>query len=546
MASAGDSVGVKWIAPAELKAMLGDGGELVLLDLREEGRHSEAHLLYAASLPLSRMELRVRQMVPRYATRIVLLDDDDGLAARAAATLRAFGYTDIAALEGGVAAWEAAGYILFSGVHVPSKAFGEFVEHHFDTPRIPAADLQAKLDAGDDIVILDSRPFDEYHNMNIPGGVDVPGAELAYRVHDMAPQPDTLVIVNCAGRTRSIIGAQSLINAGIPNRVMALKDGTMGWHLAGLTLERGASRQFGPLTDTGSTKAQDVRGRVAERFGVTTISMAELDQWREEAAAHSLYILDVRTAEEFAAGHLPDAVHAPGGQLVQETETWVATLGARLVLVDNDRVRATMTASWLRQMGWNAVVLDPPGPDKMTATGPTPMPAFKLDSANSVTASGLQEMLDAPVKPLILDLRISKAYRDGHIPGACFAVRARLAAALEQLSDIPKDCVLVSEDGAVAALACRDLLKAGHGFTNLRVLEGGIAAWIAGGRATEKGTGTMLDTADDVWLKPYDHGQSVEDRMRDYLAWEVDLVDRIEKDGDHRFVNFAESDPKTA
>ena len=67
----------------------------------------------------------------------------------------------------------------------------------------------------------------------------MPGAELVLRVRDIAPSPDTTIVVNCAGRTRSIIGAQSLINAGIPNKVVALRNGTMGWHLAGFTCDKG-------------------------------------------------------------------------------------------------------------------------------------------------------------------------------------------------------------------------------------------------------------------------------------------------------------------
>ena len=148
----------------------------------------------------------------------------------------------LAVLAGGVRAWQAAGFQLFSGVNVPSKAFGEIVEHQCATPRIGAAELKARLDAGEDIVVLDSRPMSEYRVMNIPGAQDCPGAELVYRVHEIVTRPETLVVVNCAGRTRSIIGAQSLINAGLENKVAALKNGTMGWHLSGLALEHGSTR----------------------------------------------------------------------------------------------------------------------------------------------------------------------------------------------------------------------------------------------------------------------------------------------------------------
>ena len=236
------------------------------------------------SAPLSQLELRIARLVPRLATRIVLVDDDEHLAQRAARVLRRLGYRDLHALAGGVAGWKAAGYELYSGVHVPSKAFGEHVEHHDNTPRIAAAELKAMLDAGKDLVVLDSRPMSEYRVMNIPGALDCPGAELAYRAYQAAPRPETLVVVNCAGRTRSIIGAQSLINAGIPNKVVALKNGTMGWHLAGLELERGQERMAPAPSADALEKAKAAAARVAKRFGIRSISLPELKKLQAESS----------------------------------------------------------------------------------------------------------------------------------------------------------------------------------------------------------------------------------------------------------------------
>src|SRR3954469_24913486 len=218
---------VRAVDARALRAMLVDSEELALLDVREEQIFSDGHLLFARCVPLSRLELKMARLVPRRTTRIVLIDDADGLAERAAAVLAQADYTDVAMLDGGNAAWEAAGYELFSGVNVPSKAFGELVERENGTPSVSADELNALMQSGADMVVLDSRPFDEFSRVSIPTGVNVPGAELVLRVHDMAPKPDTLVVVNCAGRTRSIIGAQSLINAGVPNKVVALRNGTM-------------------------------------------------------------------------------------------------------------------------------------------------------------------------------------------------------------------------------------------------------------------------------------------------------------------------------
>src|SRR5262249_17930265 len=157
----------------------------------------------------------------------------------AAGVLRRHGYRELFALADGIAAAADAGLELFSGVNVPSKAFGELVEHACATPSVAADELERLIRGGADLVVLDSRPFDEYQRVSIRTAVNVPGAELVLRIRDIAPSPDTMVVVNCAGRTRSIIGAQSLINAGVPNKVVALRNGTMGWTLAGLACESG-------------------------------------------------------------------------------------------------------------------------------------------------------------------------------------------------------------------------------------------------------------------------------------------------------------------
>ena len=234
---------IKRIDARALKAQLHDGGELALLDAREEWPFGKRHLLMASCIPLSRLELMVDDLVPRRGTRVVWCDDGEGLAARAAERMSALGYDDVAWLDGGIAVWEAAGFRVYRGVHVPSKAFAEVVEHEADTPWISVEDLQALIDRKADIAIYDSRSFEEYHNNSIPTAISVPGAELVYRFADLMPSPDTTVIVNCGGRTRSIIGAQSLINAGVRNKVVSLKDGTMAWHLAGLEVMHGATRK---------------------------------------------------------------------------------------------------------------------------------------------------------------------------------------------------------------------------------------------------------------------------------------------------------------
>ena len=136
--------------------------------------------------------------------------------------------------------------------------------------------------------------------MSIPTGVSVPGAELVYRVGALAPRPETLVVVNCAGRTRSIIGAQSLVNAGIPNRVAALAQ----WHDrldAGRTDARARPVTPAPEVDRGAACARRCWRR--ETWPVARVSVEstgpQLDEWLQDTR-RTTYRFDVRTPDEFA------------------------------------------------------------------------------------------------------------------------------------------------------------------------------------------------------------------------------------------------------
>jgi rhodanese-related sulfurtransferase len=444
------------------------------------------------------------------------------------------GYSDVSVLDGGINAWESAGFRIYIGVHVPSKAFAEVVEHDLGTPWITATELKALIDAGRDIAVFDSRSFAEYDTNSIPTAVSVPGAELVYRFKDLVPSPSTMVIVNCGGRTRSIIGAQSLINADVPNKVVSLKDGTMAWHLAGFQVAQGADRRPAEVSAASAEAASQSVERIARGLHIPRIDGDTLAAWRSESDKRSLYVLDVRTPEEYEAGHVTGVRSAPGGQLVQETDDYLATWGARVVLADTDGVRAVMTASWLKQMGWEGVAVirleDVPGSRMI---GPHRPRALGLGRERVVTLSPieLKRRLDAGTVTLI-DLEYSKPYRNGHIPGAWFATRARLGAALEKLP-LAETIVLTSPNGDFALVAAAELART----TALPVyaLEGGTRAWTLAGYRLASGTDRMAETPDDVWLPAREQRGDRESAMRAYLAWEIDLVNQMALDDDQRF-----------
>jgi rhodanese-related sulfurtransferase len=353
------------ITPDQVRRALLLREEIALLDVRHEAAFATGHPLFAANMAADRIELEAEIRLPRRDVPIVIYDAGEGLVAQAADRLMASGYTNVRQLDGGLQAWQSTGYEIFQDVNSYAKAFGELVEHRKQTPSLAADDVAALISSKADIAVLDVRRFDEYATMNIPGSISVPGAELVLRAASAAPDPNTTIIVNCAGRTRSIIGTQSLINAGVANKVLALRNGTIGWTLARQHLEHGADRQSGiGLFEGATTNARDV----AYRAGVRHIGPE--DAMALQAQSHrTLYRFDVRSADDYAAGHLPGFRHYPGGQLVQEIDMAAPVRGARILLTDDRGVRADMTASWLAQMGWETYVLDG-GYDRALEVGP--------------------------------------------------------------------------------------------------------------------------------------------------------------------------------
>jgi rhodanese-related sulfurtransferase len=508
------------IAPAALQAALHDGLEIALLDVREDGEFGEDHLLFATPLPYSRLELGIGALVPRLSARIVLCDDGhSGVADRACARLAALGYTDLAVLDGGTSGWKAAGLPLFKGVNVPSKLFGEMVEHAYDTPRITAAELVRMRAAGEDFVLFDGRPLHEHHKMTIPGSTCCPNAELPYRVPGIVKNPDTKIIVNCAGRTRSILGAQTLINFGVANPVFALENGTQGWFLADLPLEYGSQRRYPETPDASRLPAQQQAAqRLMQRFGLHTVSAAEVGRWLADDT-RTTYLCDVRTPEEFARGSIAGAQHAPGGQLIQATDQWVGVRHARIVLFDGgDMVRAPVVASWLAQLGCEACVLE--GGVHAPLTVPVPA-APVLPQLQALLPAALKSLLEAGACTAI-DVGASMSFRKAHVPGSRWSIRSRIAAIAREAR---QPVVLIGDDG-VARLAASELLDAG--IRDVRLLEGGLAGWTAAGYATASSADTPADReCIDFLFFVHDRHAGNREAMKQYLAWETGLMAQL-------------------
>lgn len=509
------------IAATRVREALSGADEIALVDVREAGEFGEGHPLFAVNIPYSRLELEAPPLLPRRSVRLVVMDGGDGVAVRAVRRLETLGYTNLSIMEAGAAGWARAGFTMFKGVHVPSKAFGELVEHARATPAIDAETLKTWQEGGARHLLLDARPPAEHARMCLPGAIGCPNAEIGHRLAALVRDASTPIVVHCAGRTRSIIGAESLRVLGIDNPVYALRNGTQGWQLAGLPLEHGSTALYPAIGPAERARSRELALRLRKREGVPTIDAARLRHWQADGE-RTLYLLDVRTPEEFAAGHLPGARHAPGGQLVQATDLWIAVRGARVVLCDDTGLRAALTAYWLRRMGHDAVVLDLDVSQAQELQRGSQAPCEAPATLPRLDASALADAIAQGA--VVLDLNPGLSYRAGHISGARWAIRPRL----DRLElDRHGHFVLAARDPRIAELAAVDLRELG--FTHLSYSAGTPQDWRAAGLEVV----ATPDQPDDSAC--IDHLFFVHDRhdgnlaaARAYLDWETGLVEQLD------------------
>jgi len=515
------------ISSQELAARMASDQLFAVFDVRERGEYNEGQIPGATSLPRSQIEFRIQSLVPDRKIPLLLYDGADGRASLAAKTLTELGYSDISILDGGLPAWRKEGRQTVSGVNVPSKAFGEKIHHERNIPDVTPAELESLRESGAQLLILDARTPEEYARFCIPGGVNVPGGDLILWAEELRQKKDATVIVNCAGRTRSIVGAAALRRLGLTN-VRALKNGTMGWVLAGLELEKNPVRALQQAASESRSAARSLAHQIAAEENLAGIAPQELSQRLAEASDRFVYAIDVRSEAEFESGHIAGSLSVPGGQAVQRADDFIAVRNADIVFISNESARAVMAAYWYRQMGFPRVARLQGGLRAWSECGyelardapidePLGLAAAQL-AATFVDPQGFAAEADSSI--LILDVGTSLEFESAHLPGAKWMSRGWLELELpRQYPDRERRIVVTCADGRQSIFAACAL--AGLGYNKVRVLTGGVRAWRAASMRTETGLDGCLVRANDVVLSPSIRG--TKEDMQRYLDWETKL-----------------------
>lgn len=540
------------VTPSDLRKMQEGPPSYALIDVREKGEYTLCHIEWASPVPRGDLEWRIRELVPNLATAIVLYCSDGRRSRMAGETLERLGYQNVGSLNGGLEGWQAAGHPALYGWGVPGKDYGERISAFEDIPSIAPADLAARQQNGEQFVFLDVRTAGEYENGHLPGAHFVPIGQLPLEAMDLIGEGNQTVIVNCAGRTRSILGAYILRRMGL-RKVLALIGGTTVWNMVqGYPLEQGRDARADHTPSPGARQAAAAFAeRLATEDGLPATPLWQLQSLQQSGALH--YLIDVRLPGEYAAGHIPDAISCQVGLLPLFFEEIVGVRNAPVIMACDARVRAVLAASLYRGMGlpntsfleggtvaWTeaGLPLETGKPERHIGRPERQVPGLTEARAhvNAVTPFALQHRLEHSNAPVILDVRGGGDYAIGHLPGARWLSRSYLELRLGELvPDKSVPVVTICDDGirsVLAAATLRDL-----GYQQVEVLEGGYPAWQSAGYPVEEGLGDAPLTLEEAKGDPFDpfyarRGALVASReeWEKLLAWIEQLGHKFERE----------------
>ena len=509
------------ITPETVRSWISDKEEVAFIDVREIGQHTNGHPFFSISIPYSLFEFNIKILVPNKQTRVILIDNNNGISDLVYNIAHQMGYSNISIIEGGVEEWVSAGYKLFDGINVPSKSFGELIEKYFHTPSITAKELAQKQKNNENYIVIDGRPFLEYNKMSIPKSICCPNAELFYRVSSYIKDINTEIIINCAGRTRSIIGAQTLIDFGIKNKVKALENGTQGWFLSELSLEHNKNKYLEVLPN--DIEIQQLQNKVLKLTNDLNIDLIDLKKAQELIIdkKKSTFIFDVTTSKTISI--TPGTImNVPGGQLIQATDKYIGVWKATVILVDDgDLIRAGTTSFWLKKMGYEVYILKE-GLLKAQTLKFTKEIDHKLIDLDFINLEDLVKIK----KQILYDIRSSKDFCKMRIKNSIWLNRAHLYREKTKTDD---PIIIITDNLEKASLIVKDLKQKDKGAI-IKVYK-----W-------SQNEITSYPSLIDVTIETLSEQNNIDfnfhthmrhngnkEHAKQYLEWEINLVSKMDK-----------------
>jgi len=190
----------------------------------------------------------------------------------------------------------------YTNVKVYAEGFPGWMKEPGHYASVSAEYLKKQMDAGTDMLLIDSRPkrtkFDKGH---IQGALSIPDSEFEQMTGQLPQDKNKLLIFYCEGYQCKLShkSAQRAIALGFTN-VKVYSAGYPEW-----------IEKFG-IAGTGDAKKIATKLKSGKEEG--SIDIADFEKIMKENP-ESLFLVDVRDADEFAKGSLKTAINIPVDQL---------------------------------------------------------------------------------------------------------------------------------------------------------------------------------------------------------------------------------------
>lgn len=492
----------------DVKAAIDSG--IFLVDVREPSEFEAGHIPGAVNIPLRTLAQSL-DMIP--SDQPVLVYCASGhRAGQATAALRLLGYDNVKSFPGSWKAWSEAGEAISTEAAAAQtfepKAVDEATLAAVDTflTNIPegfysvgAADkLQEAIDSG--AVLIDVREESEFADGAIPGALNIPLRTLGQNLDQIpADQP---VVVYCASGHRAAVATAMLHVLGYDN-VRSFPAGYGAWEAA---QGEAAAGETAAVSAAAPAEGDVVAAVDAFLSGIPEgfLSVGNLEAFKAAIDSAGPLLIDVREADEYAAGHIEGAINIPLRTLADNLDKIPADqpvivycasglrcgMGtAALAILGYDNVRS-FPGSW---KAWSAagepasteaveavvVTAKEVDPAALTAVG-----GFLTNIPEGFLSVGDVEKMAAAVEAgaTVIDVREESEFAEGHIAGA---INIPVRTLGQNLDQIPTDgpVIIYCASGHRAAMATAALHV--MGFDNVRVFTAGYGAWEAAGEPTE-------------------------------------------------------------